>query len=153
MKKICLIIMVLGATIFSQTGWAQDQDTVEYYTNSPTSLLSSAVRVGNILYLSGTMGRDPETREMAKGAKAETHQIMKTMKATLEKYGSSMDEVVKCTVFMANPDDRAVINKAYRSYFGEHPPARSGVGNLILAGTGTVEIECMATVDLEKVNE
>ena len=152
MKKLSLIIIILGAGIFNQIGWAQDQDTVEYYTSTPTSLLSSAVRVGNMLYLSGMMGRNPETREMAEGAEAETHQIMKNMKATLEKYGSSMDEVVKCTVFMANPDDRPVINKAYRSYFGENPPARSGVGNLILAGTGTVEIECMATVGLMKIN-
>lgn len=152
MKKIALIITIFSVAIFSQSGWAQDQDTIEYYTSSPTSLLSSAVRVGNILYLSGMMGRDPGTREMAEGAEAETHQIMKNMKAALEKYGSSLDEVVKCTVFMANPDDRPVVNKAYRSYFGANPPARSGVGNLILAGTGTVEIECMATVGLAKVN-
>lgn len=152
MKKIALIITIFSVAIFSQSGWAQDQDTVEYYTSSPTSLLSSAVRVGNILYLSGMMGRDPGTREMAEGAEAETHQIMKNMKAALEKYGSSLDEVVKCTVFMANPDDRPVVNKAYRSYFGANPPARSGVGNLILAGTGAVEIECMATVGLAKVN-
>lgn len=152
MKKITLVIVAIFATTYSQVTLAQDADTVEYYTANPTSLLSSAVRVGNMLYLSGMMGRDPETREMAEGAEAETHQIMKNMKATLEKYGSSMNEVVKCTVFMKNPEDRPVINKAYRSYFGENPPARSGVGNLILAGTGTVEIECMATVGLKKVN-
>ena len=152
MKKLVLIIVTFSLATIHQFGWAQDQDTVEYYTSSPTSLLSSAVRVGNMLYLSGMMEIDPETREMAVGAEAETHQIMKNMKTVLETHGSSMDEVVKCTVFMTNPDDRPVINKAYRSYFGENPPARSGVGNLILAGTGTVEIECMATVGLTKVN-
>lgn len=77
---------------------------------------------------------------------------MKNIKATLERYGSSLNEVVKCTVFMANPDDRAALNKVYRSYFGENSPARSGVGNLILAGTASIEIECMATVGLKKVN-
>jgi 2-iminobutanoate/2-iminopropanoate deaminase len=152
MKKISLLLTVLSVALYSQFGWTQDQDSVEYYTSSPTSLLSSAVRVGNILYLSGLMGRDPETNEMAVGAEAETHQIMKNMKVTLEKYGSSMNEVVKCTVFMTHPDDRSVINNAYRSYFGENPPARSGVGNIILAGTGTVEIECIATVGLKKIN-
>lgn len=149
MKKTALLLFAIS---FVQVTWAQEADTVEYYTSSPTTLLSSAVRVGNMLYMSGMMGRDPETREMAEGAEAETHQIMKNMKATLERYGSSLDEVVKCTVFMQHPEDRPVINAAYRSYFGENPPARSGVGNLILAGTGTVEIECMATVGLEKVN-
>ena len=152
MKKIALVIVAVFAATYSQLALAQDVDTVKYHTASPTSLLSSAVRVGNMLYLSGMMGRDPQTREMAVGAEAETHQIMKNMNSVLEQHGSSMDEVVKCTVFMTNPDDRPVINKAYRSYFGENPPARSGVGNLILAGTGTVEIECIATVGLRKVN-
>lgn len=152
MRLISLTICTIIIATFSHNALAQQDDTVEYYTTSPTSLLSSAVRVGNMLYLSGMMGRDPDTREMAQGAAAETHQIMKNMKATLERYGSSMDEVVKCTVFMTHPEDRPVINEAYRSYFGENPPARSGVGNLILAGNGTVEIECMATVGLEKVN-
>ena len=152
MKKISLILATLIAVTYSQISFAQDADTVEYYTSSPTTLLSSAVRVGNMLYLSGMMGRDPETRELAEGVEAETHQIMKNIKATLENYGSSLDEVVKCTVFMKNPEDRAVLNRVYRSYFGENPPARSGVGNLILAGTGTAEIECMATVGLKKEN-
>ena len=152
MKKMNLIIVALITIVYSQVSWAHDSDTVEYYTNSPTSLLSSAVRVGNMLYLSGMTGRNPETRKMAEGAEAQTHQIMNNMKRMLEKYNSSMDEVVKCTVFMANPEDRSILNKAYRSYFGENPPARSGVGNLILTGTAVVEIECIATVDLKKVN-
>ncbi|HRW29518.1 MAG TPA: RidA family protein, partial [Emcibacteraceae bacterium] len=121
----------------------------EYYTNSPDALLSSAVRVGNMLYLSGMTGKDPETRKFPADVETQTHNIMKNIKAALEKYGSSMDEVVKCTVFMTNPDDRAALNKVYRSYFGEHPPARSGVGNLILSGGALAEIECMATVGLK----
>ena len=152
MKKMNLIIVALITIFYNQFSWAHGSDTVEYYTNSPTSLLSSAVRVGNMLYLSGMTGRNPETREMAEGAEAQTYQIMDNIKITLEKYGSSMDEVVKCTVFMTNPEDRSILNKAYRSYFGENPPARSGVGNLILTGTAVVEIECIATVDLKKVN-
>jgi len=152
MRKISFILAISIAALFNQMGWAQQEETVEYYTNSPTSLLSSAVRVGNILYLAGMTGRDPETREMSENVGEQTHQIMQNMKAVLERYGSSMDEVVKCTVFMTNPDDRPVINEAYRSYFGDNPPARSGVGNLILAGTALVEVECMATVGLKKVN-
>ncbi len=152
MKKLIAFSAFLLTLPIIQFSNAQEADTVEYYTASPTSLLSSAVRVGNMLYLSGMMGRDPETRALADGAAAQTHQIMQNMKVALESYGSSMDEVVKCTVFMADPEDRQVINEAYRSYFGEHPPARSGVGNLILSGNGAVEIECMATVGLKKVN-
>ncbi|MEZ5757505.1 MAG: RidA family protein [Emcibacteraceae bacterium] len=149
MKKLSLIIAILITGLLGQTAWSQNKDTVEYYTNSPDALLSSAVRVGNMLYLSGMTGRDPETRKFPDDVATQTHNIMKNIKATLEKYGSSLDEVVKCTVFMANPDDREALNKAYRSYFGDHPPARSGVGNLILSGGALVEIECMATVGLK----
>ncbi|MCP5382321.1 MAG: RidA family protein [Kordiimonadaceae bacterium] len=149
MKKLSLILSILITGFLGQTVWSQNKDTVEYYTNSPDALLSSAVRVGNMLYLSGMTGRDPETRKFPADVETQTHNIMKNIKATLEKYGSSLDEVVKCTVFMANPDDRAALNKAYRSYFGDHPPARSGVGNLILSGGALVEIECMATVGLK----
>jgi len=140
-------------SLFSQMSSAQETPTVEHYTTSPTALFSSAVRVGHMLYLSGQIGRDPATSKLAEGGvEAETHQIMKNIKATLVKYGSSMEEVVKCTVFMADPNDREVFNRAYRSYFNDKPPARSGVGNLVLALNATAEVECMATVGLKKAN-
>ena len=141
------------ATLISQVSHAQDKPTVEHYTASPTALFSTAVRVGDILYLSGQIGGDPATGKLVEGGvEAETHQIMKNIKTTLEKYGSSMEEVVKCTVFMADPNDREVFNRAYRSYFNDKPPARSGVGNLVLARNATAEVECMATVGLKKEN-
>ena len=153
LKKSFTYLSMFLMVVISQFSWAADEDTVEHYTTSPTALFSSAVRVGNILYLSGQIGRDPATGKLAEGGvEAETHQIMKNIKATLEKYGSSLDEVVKCTVFMADTDDREVFNKAYRSYFGDKPPARSGVGNLVLALNAAAEVECMATVGLKKAN-
>lgn len=153
MKKYALYLPIALTMLTSHNiGFAQE-DTVEYYTNSPTATLSKAVRVGNMLYLSGEIGTDPATGELAPGGvEAETHQIMKNIKANLEKYGSSMDEVVKCTVFMANPEDRNILNRVYRSYFGDNPPARSGIGSMVLARDATAEIECMATVGLKKVN-
>lgn len=153
MQKFALYLPIALAIIaFPQLSAAQE-DTVEYYTSSPTATLSKAVRVGNILYLSGEIGTDPATGELAQGGvEAETHQIMKNIKANLEQHGSSMDEVVKCTVFMANPEDRNILNRVYRSYFGNNPPARSGIGSMVLARNAAAEIECMATVGLKKVN-
>ncbi len=153
MQKTFYSLCIIMAAIFSQMSLAQEADTVEYYTPNPEAPFSAAVRVGNMLYLSGQIGRDPATGKLAiGGVEAETHQTMKNIKTVLERYGSSMGEVVKCTVFMADPTDRPVIDKAYRSYFGENPPVRSGVGNLIMALDAQVEIECWATVELEKVN-
>lgn len=108
---------------------------------------SEAVRVGNILYLSGNIGIVPGKIELVPGGVvAETRQTMENIKTTVERFGSSMDHVFKCTVFMADNAERAQINKIYSSYFPENPPVRSGVGSSGLALGARVEIECIATL-------
>lgn len=108
---------------------------------------SEAVRVGNLLFLSGQIGIIPGTLELvAGGAAAETRQTLENIKATVERYGSSMQQVFKCTVFMADNAERAVINEVYSSYFPIDPPARSGVGSSGLALGARVEIECIASL-------
>jgi len=107
---------------------------------------SSAVRVGNTLYLSGNIGNVPGRNELvAGGIGAETRQTMENMKAVLEQFGSSMDRVVKCTVFLADIGEWAAMNEVYRTYF-VNPPARSALGSSGLALNARVEIECIATV-------
>ncbi len=108
---------------------------------------SSAVRVGNTLYLSGNIGNVPGKNELVSGGiAAETRQTMENMKAVLEQFGSSMDRVVKCTVFLADIGEWAAMNAVYRTYF-VNPPARSALGSSGLALNARVEIECIATVD------
>jgi enamine deaminase RidA (YjgF/YER057c/UK114 family) len=70
---------------------------------------------------------------------------MENMKAVLEQFGSSMDRVVKCTVFLADIGEWAAMNEVYRTYF-VNPPARSALGSSGLALNARVEIECIATV-------
>ena len=108
---------------------------------------SSAVRVGNLLYLSGQIGTLPGSRELAAGGiAAETHQTMENIKQVLEYSGSSLDQVVKCTVFLLNIGDYAAMNEVYASFFENDPPARSTLAASGLALDAQVEIECIALV-------
>lgn len=107
---------------------------------------SSAVRVDNTLYLSGNLGNIPGTIELAEGGiQGETRQTMENMKRVLEQFGSSMDEVVKCQVFLADIAEWGAMNEVYKTYF-ENPPARSALGASGLALGARVEIECTAVL-------
>lgn len=107
---------------------------------------SSAVRLDNTLYVSGNVGNLPGTLDLAPGGIAgETRQTLENIKVVLEQFGSSMDKVVKCTVFLADIGEWSAMNDVYRSYF-ENPPARSALGANGLALDARVEIECIATM-------
>jgi len=105
---------------------------------------SSAVRAGNTLYLSGNIGNIPGTLDLKEGGIAgETRQTMDNISTVLQEFGSSMDEVVKCTVFLADMSEWGAMNEVYKTYF-KNPPARSALGASGLALNSRVEIECIA---------
>lgn len=107
---------------------------------------SSAVRVDNLLFLSGSLGNIPGSMNLAEGGiQPETRQTLENIKATLENFGSSMDKVVKCTVFLADISEWAAMNEVYKTFF-VNPPARSALGASGLALDARVEIECIAVV-------
>lgn len=108
---------------------------------------SSAVRVDNLLFLSGAIGNVPGTMNLAEGGiQGETRQTLENIKGTLENFGSSMDRVVKCTVFLADMGEWGAMNEVYRTYF-VNPPARSALGASGLALDARVEIECIAVME------
>jgi reactive intermediate/imine deaminase len=108
---------------------------------------SSAVKVGNLLFLSGQIGNIPGTRQLADtGVAGQTRQTFENMKTVLAAAGSSLSRVVKCTVFLVDMRDYAAMNQAYAEYFPADPPARSTVAGTGLALGARVEIECIATV-------
>ena len=126
-----------------------DSPSVEFLSMpgaNPDLPFSDAVRVDNMLFMSGAIGNKPGTLELVEGGiEAQTRQIMETIKARAEAFGSSMDDLVKCSVFMADMSEWGAMNEVYRSYF-QTPPARSALGANGLALGAAVEIECIAVI-------
>ena len=147
MKSI-LKVMAMTILLLAPTAMAGKPE-VEHYAVSVDMQLpfSEAVRVGHMLYLSGQLGFDATTSKLVEGGiAAETRKTLENIKTTLEKHGSSMAEVVKCTVFLADIKEWAAMNEVYVSFFPTNPPARSALGSSGLALGARTEIECMATV-------
>ena len=106
---------------------------------------SEAVRAGDFLFLSGQVGNKPGTLELAPGGvEAEAAQTMDNIRAILQRHGASMDDLVKCTVFLADIRDWPAFNVVYRKYFTKHFPARSALAASGLAIGARVEVECLA---------
>ena len=121
---------------------------VEYIPGPPGLPFSSAVRVDNMLYVSGQLGAEPGATSVVEGGvQAETRQTMENIKAVLEENGSSMNQVVKCMVIMEDMSQVSAMNEVYVTFFPEHFPARSAFGSTALAYDAELEIECMATVN------
>ena len=134
--------------VFSGKDMTTTDDTEYFAFPVKTTLpFSEAVRVGNMLYLSGQMGTDATMKALVPGGiQAETRQTLANMKAILERHGSSLDHVVKCTVMMADMSEWPAMNAVYVEHFPLHLPARSAFGASALALGGRVEIECIATI-------
>ncbi len=123
---------------------------VEYLTpfGVPTRPFSPAVRVGDVIFLSGQIGTDANASGavVAGGIEAETRQTLENIKRTAEAVGSSMSKIVKCTVMMADMKEWDRMNVVYREFFPVgRLPARSAFGTSGLALGARVEIECIAT--------
>lgn len=113
--------------------------------SGPDRPFSPAVRANGFLILSGQIGTDSTGNLVAGGIKAETRQTMENIKRTLEQNRSSMNRVVKCTVFLADMKEWGTVNEIYVTYFDPaRRPARSAMGANGLALGSQVEIECLA---------
>ena len=107
-----------------------------------------AVRVDNTLYLSGMVGLKPHTMELVSGGiEAESRRTMDNLRLMLEAHGASMDDVVKCTVMLADISEWGTFNEIYRTYFNNNRyPARSALGANGLALGARIEVDCIAVI-------
>ena len=112
-------------------------------------VFSSAVRSGDLIFLSGAIGAQPGVNPpqlVEGGVIPETHQTMENIITVLDAAGATLLDLIKCTVFLADICDYAAVNEAYVQYFPSDPPARSAVAGSGLALGARVEIECIAAV-------
>lgn len=113
----------------------------------PLGPYSPGIRAGNYLFASGTTGVDPETRELVSGGvAAETRQALANLSKVLEAGGSSLNHVLKTTVFMVDLGQFSVMNEIYGGTFAVDPPARSTIQVAALPGGASIEIEAVALV-------
>ncbi len=109
---------------------------------------SQAIRTDSMIYTAGQLGLDPATGEfVADGVEEQTRQSLTNLKNVLEAAGSSMEKVVKTTVFLKDMADFPKMNPVYGEFFAENPPARSTVAVAGLPKGGLVEIEVIALVE------
>lgn len=121
-------------------------EVIELPGGSPLPVFSSAVRAGGFLFLSGSIGVVPggELALVEGGVEAETRQTLANIAEVLAAAGATLDDIVKCTVFLADMTYYAAMNAVYQEVMPSPPPARSAVAGSGLALGALVEIECLA---------
>ena len=118
--------------------------------NAPAAVgpYSQAVRVGNLVYTAGQVAIDPAVGKLVgEDAPAQAEQALRNLKAVLEAAGSSLENVVKTTVFLDSMDDYKAVNEVYGRFFTQNPPARSAVEVARLPLGALVEIEAVAVIE------
>ncbi len=116
-------------------------------SNAPAAIgpYSQAVKVGNMLYLSGQIAIDPATGQFVPGGITEqTQQVLKNSSAVLKAAGFSMNDVVQCQVFLQDLNDYAALNNVYKTYFQQSLPARAVVQAVRIPKDALVEIMMVA---------
>jgi 2-iminobutanoate/2-iminopropanoate deaminase len=115
---------------------------------APGAVLSPGIQFGNLLFVSGAGAHDPKTHKVVEGPIGnQVRQCLENLKTVLEAAGSSMDRVLKCTVFLTDISTFQEMNQAYHTFFPADPPARSTIAVKDLPANSPVEIECYAYVD------
>lgn len=108
---------------------------------------SQAIRVGDFVFCSGQLGIDPSTGNLVSGGvEAETRRALQNLTAVLQAAGTSLEHVVKTTVFLFDMNDFAKMNAVYTEFFPANPPARSTIQVARLPRDGHVEIEAIALI-------
>lgn len=146
MKKL-LLLASLCASLLAFEANAKSAKHVEIldFGGNENYPFSSAARVGNLLFMSGALGTTPGVDGLVPGGiSGETRQVMDNIKANANASGYEMNNIIKCTVFLADMSEWAAFNDVYRTYFDKPYPARSAVAVSGLALNARVEVECIA---------
>ena len=145
MKKLMLTVVVITCMcvcVDAQT--SQKRRPVK--TGPPNGIYTPAIVVGDLVFTSGQIGIDSKTGQLPEGFEAQFEQVFRNLAAVLEASGSSVDNMVKATVFLADMNDYSKMNELYRAKFKSDPPARTTVQVAALPRAARVEIEAIAVV-------
>lgn len=142
------VAIATGVLAMTSAAKAQTRPVVEHYgrpvLNNQPLPFSDAVRVGDVLYLSGQLGIGADGK-LPEGIEAQTRQTLDNIGAILKRAGLGYENVFKCTVMLADMKDWPAMNRVYVTYFPEGKrPARSAFGANGLALGALIELECMA---------
>jgi 2-iminobutanoate/2-iminopropanoate deaminase len=151
MKKMILLLIPLlllaNVSCMEETmGMSTDREVIAS-PNAPAAIgpYSQAIRVGNMLYLSGQLGIDPKTNKFAEGGfEAQARQALENQKAVLTTAGFSLRDVVQCQVFVKDLNNYAAFNTIYKEYFKKDFPARAVLEVSRIPADGLVEIMMVA---------
>lgn len=123
-------------------------------TKAPAAIgpYNQAIRYGNFVYTSGQVALDPASGQLVgEDVQTQTRRVFQNLQAVLSSAGTSLNNVVKTTVFLVNMSDFQAMNTVYAEYFQDTKPARSTIAVAELPRKALVEIECIAIVALDNV--
>ena len=145
--SIIAIALLVGQPLpAQQQQGATNKQVINRPDARPGGVLSPAVRVGNVIFLSGVLGTKPGGGGLADGGiEGQTRQALENVKSALALAGAKMEDVAKCTVFLTDAANFQAMNQVYREFFPTDPPARSTVAvAALVVPNALVEIECTA---------
>ena len=148
MKKLMLAIVAIaciGVHASAQTPASAKRRAVK--TGPPNGLFTPAIVTGDLVFTSGQIGIDAKTGQIVEGGiEAQVEQVFRNLTTVLEAAGSSVDHIVKATVFLADMNDYNTMNELYKKHFKGDPPARTTVQVARLPRDAKIEIEAVAVV-------
>jgi 2-iminobutanoate/2-iminopropanoate deaminase len=144
MKKCLSLLFVLA--LMTSVSFAQEKKVVATKdAPQPIGPYSQAIKAGGFVFASGQIALDPATGKLIEGdIKAQTERVLKNLSAVLAAAGSSMDRVVRTTVFLKNISDFPAMNEVYGQFFKNEPPSRSTVQVAALPKDSLLEIDVVA---------
>jgi 2-iminobutanoate/2-iminopropanoate deaminase len=147
MKKLIPLFIIVACASSYVAGQTASSKRRAVKTGPPNGLFTPAIITGDLVFTSGQIGIDAKTGQLAEGGfEAQTQQVFRNLAAVLEASGSSIEHVVKATVFLADMNDYNTLNEVYKKQFKGDPPARTTVQVARLPRDAKIEIEVVAVV-------
>jgi 2-iminobutanoate/2-iminopropanoate deaminase len=145
-KKLILLFVVIACASSFAVGQTTSGKRRAVKTGPPNGIFTPAIVTGDLVFTSGHIGIDSKTGQLAEGFEGQFQQVFKNLTAVLDASGSSIEHVVKATVFLADMNDYNAMNELYKKQFKGDPPARTTVQVARLPRDARIEIEVVAVL-------